>query len=229
MNTGGSSIAVLAWAVAGRPLPGSWMAHPEAHRIYDVIGSLGPPAFFAVRLIDGKYVTVSADLAGVVDAYAGDPERVRRAEAELTSDQAKLLAAVRADGEVRMDRWPGTTAQRNAVRRGLDRRLLVVTEEIHADRGGAHVAVVRPWTAGEVAAAALGTPTLKFDAAVDTLVEAALHSAVVAPAREARRWFAHAGDGLGRLLGRGDAVEVDGAGTGAQVVLRRLLDTLGTD
>lgn len=115
MNTGGSSIAVLAWAIAGRALTGSWMAHPEVYRIYDLIGSLGPPAFFPVRLVDGKYVTVRADLAGVVNAYADDPERVRRAEAELTPDQAKLLAAVRADGEMRMDRWPGTTApQRRA-------------------------------------------------------------------------------------------------------------------
>ncbi len=226
MNTGGSSIAVMAWAIAGRALTGSWMAHPEAHRIYDVIGSLAPPAFFPVRLVDGKYVTVTADLAAVVHAYAGDAERMRRAEAELAPDQAKLLAAIRAEGEVRMDRWAGTTAQRNALRRALDRRLLVVTEEVHADRGGAHIAVVRPWAAGDVALAGPGALTEHFDDAVDALVEAAFHSAVVAPAAEARRWFAHAADGLGRLLGRGDAVEVDGRNGGAHIALRRVLDSL---
>lgn len=81
------------------------------------------------------------------------------------------------------------------------------------------MAVVRPWAAGEVAVAALGAPhpglpTPDFDAAIDTLMEAALHSAVVAPTAEARQWFAHAGDGLSRLLGRGEAVELGGAGAG---------------
>jgi hypothetical protein len=226
MNTAGSSIAVMAWAIAGRALTGSWMAHPEAHRIYNMIGALGPPAFLPVRLIDGKYVTVTPDVAAIVRTYADDAERVRGAEAELTPDQAKLLAAVRAEGEMRMDRWPGTTAERNALRRALDRRLLVVTEEIHADRGGAHVAVVRPWAAGDVALAGPGASTEGFDGAVEALVQAALHSAVVAPVADVRRWFAHAGDGLSRLLGRGEAVEVERASAGAHVVLRRVLDSL---
>jgi len=229
MNTGGASIAVAAWAIAGRALTGSWMAHPEAHRIYDTLGSLGPPAFFPVRLVDGKYVTVTADLAAVVHAYAGDAQRVQRAEAELSPDQTKLLAAIRADGEVRMDRWPGTTAQRNALRRALDRRLLVVTKEVHADRGGAHVAVVRPWSAGEIALAGRGASARDFDGAVDALVEAALHSAVVASAAEARRWFAHAAEGLTRLLERGEVVELDGGSSGAHVTLRRVLDSFSVD
>jgi hypothetical protein len=219
VNTGTSAIAVMAWAIAGRRFPGSWMAQPEVHRIYDLLESLQPPRCWTVRLIEGKYTTVTADLAPVVARYAADEARRGAAEASLGAAPARLLAAVRRDGEVRMDEWPGTAAERAAARRDLDRRLLVVTEEVHADRGGAHVAVVRPWTAGPFADRLAGT--MAFDDTVDALVVAGLHSAVVAPAAGVRRWFSEAGAALERLVGAGVVVALGGG----RVALRRALES----
>ena len=200
-------MAVLASAVAGRDVTGGWMRDPDAHRIFAVIDALGPPACWQVRLVAGTYAMASAAVAPAVARYAGDPDRVAAAEASLPAAAADLLAAARRAGEVRMDGWPGPAAARQAARRPLDRHLLVVTEEVHAEGSGAHIAVVRPWAAGTLAAAHPDPPGA-FDDAVDALVAAGLHSAVVAPIADVRRWFPEAGAGLDRLRARHDAVPV---------------------
>ena len=62
MATGRSSLPMLAEAIAGRRLKGSWMAHPEVYRIYDVLQRLSSRDALWVPLVLGKQAVIHPSL-----------------------------------------------------------------------------------------------------------------------------------------------------------------------
>lgn len=203
MSTGRSSLPLLSEAIAGRPLAGGWMAHPEVNRIYKILGDLRKQDVIAAPLILGKEVLMTPALGPAVERVARDPERRGEVLRCLPPLARRLLEAVEAEGRVRMDQWDVPTLRARPARMRLERELLVVSSEIHTE-SGYHTSIVRPWRTGKIAgrfsAEAAG---LTFDEARDTLLLAAVRSAVLAPEREVRRWLIFGGDRVDALLARG--------------------------
>jgi hypothetical protein len=102
-ETGHAGVPVLAHAVAGRELVGSWMASPEVHRIYDLLSELSNHDLCSAALLDGKVTIFEPSLAPAVNRLATDPERRARLIAELPPAARRLLDRVECDGDVRMD------------------------------------------------------------------------------------------------------------------------------
>lgn len=195
---------MLAEAITGRPIRGSWMADPEVFRVYELFKKVYKDQdVVALPLILGKDTLVDSSLGPAVERVAGDPERANLARAELPPLARRLLDEVEASGEVRMDRWTVSTARGRNARRRLERDLLVMSREMHTEHGY-HTAVVMPWSRSRIAMR-FGPPAgqLSYDDACDALVLAAVRSAMVAPEREVRRWFAFAQERIDALLGRG--------------------------
>ncbi len=189
LATGRSSLPMLAEAIAGRTLQGSWMANPEVYRIYEVFQGLSDREALWVPLVLGKRTVIHPSLGPAVERVAGDPARRRG----LPALAGRLLREVEAKGEVRLDRWGVPTARARKARLALEERLLAWSSEIHSE-GGYHTTVLRPWRASPLSRrfrrAAAG---LSREEAEDRLILAALRSAVAAPEREVRRWFAFGG------------------------------------
>lgn len=203
---------MLAEAIAGRTLVGSWMGSPESHRIYNLLGKLYKrPDVLAVTLILGKEALAHASLGPAIERIAGDPRRRETARRQLTPLAGRLLHTVDSMGQVRMDRWNAATLAGRKARLLLERELLVFSKGLHTEHGY-HTAIVMPWSQSKIATR-YGTEArrLKFDDAVDELIVAALRSAVVAPEREVRRWFPFGDEGLERLVRQGTVVRL-GAG-----------------
>lgn len=204
LSTGRSSLPMLAEAIAGRPLAGSWMAHPEAHRIYRLLGRLARHAdVLTLPLVLGKETLVHASLGPAIARIAADPRRRDEAVSRLTLTAKRLLTDVESRGEVRMDQWEVATAAGRQARYLLERELLVTSTGLHTARGY-HTAIVRPWIQSRIAQR-FGGPAVRLDyaEAMDALVLAALRSAVLAPEREVRRWFVFAAGSLDGLLASG--------------------------
>lgn len=203
MSVGRSGLAVLSDAIAGRRLPGSWMGHPETTAIYNIFVGLGRSALLDARLVAGKSVLMDPALGPVVARLAGDPERRADIERRLAPLARRLLRRVEADGAVRMDSSGIPSKEGRAARTALERALLVVSEEFHTERGS-HTVVVRPWRAGRIAASySKETGGLTLAMAQDTLLEASLQSAVLAPEREVAGWFDFARECVEALVTRG--------------------------
>lgn len=199
---------MLAEAITGRPIRGSWMADPEVFRIYELFKKVYKSQdVVAVPLILGKNTLVHGSLGPAVERLAGDPGRRDVARAELPPLARRLLDEVEASGEVRMDRWTASTTQGRNARLRLERALLATSRDLHTERGY-HTAVVMPWSRSRIAMRfGEQAEQLNFNDACDLLLLAAVRSAVVAPEREVRRWFvagAHRIDALlmGDLLRR---------------------------
>lgn len=207
LSTGRSSLPMLAEAMAGRILPGSWMAHPETHRIYRLLGRLSRHEdVLAVPLILGKETLAHASLGGAIARVAGDRRRRDAAASQLTPTAKRLLHDVESRGQVRMDQWNAPAAVGRKARYLLERELLVASTGLHTEHGY-HTAIVMPWAQSTIAQR-YGTLAARLDyaEAVDALLLAALRSAVLAPEREVRRWFIFGEAPLAGMIADGTVV-----------------------
>ncbi len=203
MATGRSSLPLLTEAIAGRHLAGSWMAHPEVHRIYRILGRLEKHGIARAPLVLGKQVAMDASLGPAVERIASDPDRCSRARSQVPPLARKLLDRVEAVGRARMDRWGVPTVQARRARSLLERELLVASSDIHTE-GGYHTSIVIPWRASAFSKQfSTQAARLTFDEAQDQVLLAAIRSAVCAPEREVRRWFVFGGGRIEALLNQG--------------------------
>lgn len=202
MSTGHSGLPVLAEAIAGRAIAGSWMASPEVYLIHKVLGSVRKYDVVASPLILGKETLFVPALGPAVERIASDPERIKKARKNLPPLARRLLEAVEAEGQVRMDRWGVPIARARPARVLLERALLVAGAEMHTE-GGYHTSILRPWRAGAIAQRfARRATALSFEEACAALLRASVRSAVVAPEREVRRWFVFGAEALEALVAR---------------------------
>ena len=190
LATGRSSLPCLAEGITGRALVGSWMADREVYRIYTIVKAvLQVPSVVAAPLILGKQTLLDQSLAPAVARLAADPARRKSAIAQLPHLARQLLAQVEAEGEVRMDRLSVPTTQGRRARGVLERELLVVSRDLHTERGY-HTSVVTPWADSPIARRfTRRARRLAYEEAQDLLVRSAVQSVVCVPEREARRWF----------------------------------------
>jgi len=204
LSTGRSSLPALSEAIAGRSLAGSWMAHPEAGRIYRILGDLRKHDLISAPLVLGKDILMHPALGSAVERVASDRERREQVRRRLPPLARRLLEAVEAKGHLRMDHWGPPAARARPARVLLEREMLVAGSEMHTE-GGYHTSIVQPWRRGKIAARfGAEAATLSFDEARDVLLLAAVRSAVVAPEREVRRWFVfEEGERVGALLAEG--------------------------
>ncbi|HEV8339787.1 MAG TPA: hypothetical protein VGR25_09045 [bacterium] len=201
MTTGHSSLPSLSEGIAGRPISGSWMATPDVHRIYAILRGLRAHDLVEAPLILGKAVLMHPRLGPALQRVARDPGRCEKAREELSPLARRLLQTVEVRGAIRMDAW-GPAARSRPARTLLERELLVVADEVHTE-GGYHTVNLRPWRTGQIAARfERESRHLAYDEAAEILFLAAVHAAVTAPEREARRWFAFGGDLVDALLTR---------------------------
>jgi hypothetical protein len=201
-ETGHAGVPCLAHTVAGRELVGSWMAAPEVHRIYDLLSELSGHDLCSAALLDGKVTIFDPSLAPAVHRIASDPDRQDRLVAELPTPAARLFAQVQRDGDVRMDHTGLSTKEGRAARLRLERRLLVVSQEIHTDRGS-HTVALQPWSESRLARRVKGIKLPPLSESMDRLLETAVSAAVVIPEREARKWFDFAAERIDSLVERG--------------------------
>jgi hypothetical protein len=201
-ETGHTGVPVLAHAIAGRELAGSWMASPEVHRIYDLIEDLSNHDLCFVSLLDAKVTIIEPSLAPAVHRIATDPERVERLLGGLPPPAARLYARVQAEGDVRMDQTGLSTKEGRVARLRLERHLLVVGQGIHTDRGS-HTVALRPWSESRLARRLEDAPLPSPPDAMDLLLETAVTAAVVVPETQARKWFDFAAERLDRLVDAG--------------------------
>lgn len=203
VSVGRSSLAVLANAIAGRQLTGSWMAHPEVNVIYNIFTELQRFDLCDVRLVSGKWAIIDPLLGPAVTRIAIDEERRAIIIGGLPHSAQQLLERVEAEGSVRMDSLGMPTKEARDARVLLERNLLVAGEELHTERGS-HTVLLRPWGTTKLAERFTDeAANLRLVAAEETLVEACLHSAVLAPEREAFRWFDFARGRIKALIEEG--------------------------
>lgn len=125
--------------VAGEIVRGSWWAHPAGHDIYDLLGRLADDCA-SVKLLWGKVTLVHRRLWPALAAVgeAGAPWQTD----DLDDPARALLGAVRSAGELDSSvLGPGA----GAVIDGLERRLLVISEQRHT-AGGHHARRLRTWS-----------------------------------------------------------------------------------
>ena len=199
---------MLAEAITGRSIRGSWMADREVFRIYKLLKKIyKSEEISSLPLILGKETLVHASLGPAIARVAGDSERRSAARAELPPLARRLLDEVEASGEVRMDRWTASTAQGRHARLRLERDLLVMSRDLHAERGY-HTAIVMPWSQSKIAARyGVEGQRLRFPDAVDQVIVAGVRSAVIAPEREVRRWFVFGRERIDELVRSGGLVQ----------------------
>jgi hypothetical protein len=202
-ETGHAGVPVLAHAIAGRELVGSWMASPEVYRIYDLLQELTEHDLCFLALLDGKVTIIDPSLAPAVQRIATDPGRRARLIAQLPPAAAKLLRRVEHEGDVQMDHTGMSTKEGRAARLRLERHLLVVSQGIHTERGS-HTTALRPWSESQIARRCQVTDGLPdLETSMDLLVEAALRAAVILTEREARKWFDFAAERIDVLVDAG--------------------------
>jgi hypothetical protein len=210
---GRSSLPMLAEALVGHEIHGSWMADPEVFRIHRLMRRLSQsPAVIVATLIQGKETLIDASLGPSVARIANDRSRREAAYHNLPPLARALLDDVQRSGEIRMDRWKASAKLGRDARVRLERQLLVVSTSLHTE-SGYHTALVRPWAASP-AGVRFGKASRRLDyaEAQRRLWLAAVRSAVVAPEREARQWFPFAASGLEDLIDAGKCQRISAAG-----------------
>lgn len=122
--------------VAGAPVRGSWWGHPAGRRIYDVLGRVEAAW---PKLLGGKVTLVHRRLWPAL-AAVGEQDAPWQLDG-LDEDGRAVLDRVRTAGELRSDELGRGTGPRVT---DLERRLLLVAEEVHTDDGH-HARVLRTW------------------------------------------------------------------------------------
>jgi len=209
LSTGRSSLPMLGEAIAGRALRGSWMANPEVYRIYELLKRINEHSdVLSLPLVLGKDTIIHTSLGPAVARVADDSNRREKMVVSLPPVARRLLQDVERTGMVRMDRWAGSTKEGREARLRLARELLVFSREFHTERGH-HAAAVVPWSQSELARRfKVRGNRMLYEDAVDEMILAAVHSAVLVPEREARRWFVFGEDQIDALLRRGSLVRI---------------------
>ena len=212
MSTGRSSLPVLAEAIAGEPIAGSWMAHPAVYRIYRILGGLSRYNLPAAPLILGKETILDPSLGPAVERIAADPQRRPGARSQLSPLARRLLDEVEARGRVRMDQWDVPYREARRARLMLVRQLLVASREMHTERHY-HTALIVPWSASEFSKRFSSEASrVGLEEAVDQLLLAAVRSAILAPEREVRRWLVVGAERVETLVGQGRLERVPSPG-----------------
>ncbi len=88
LSTARSSLPMLAEAIAGEPIRGSWMAHPAVYRIYDILRGLRKYDLVTAPLVLAKETLLAPSLGPAVERMAVDVRIVRLPETYLHLDQA---------------------------------------------------------------------------------------------------------------------------------------------
>jgi hypothetical protein len=114
---------------------GSWWAHPKSHAIFHAARALGTdPDVLAIPFVAGKITFIHRPLWPALLAVA--IERAPWQTTRLSPAGRALLKRVETAGEI--------AASGPAVRE-LERRLLVLSREVHTDRGR-HAKIVETWS-----------------------------------------------------------------------------------
>jgi hypothetical protein len=124
----------LATIVAGEPIRGSWWGHDKSHQIFAAARRLASADdAIAIPLVNGKITFVGRRLwpALLTVGLAREPWQTRGLSAEARA----LLSRAEKDGALETSGQTG---------RDLERRLLVVSREVHTDRG-AHAKIIESW------------------------------------------------------------------------------------
>jgi hypothetical protein len=205
LSAGRSSLPMLAEAVAGHPIRGSWMADPEVFRIHRLMRKvLRSSRVLTAPLVGGKETLIDASLGPAVQRIAGDRARRTASIRQLPPLARALLRDLESTGEIRMDRWGASPARSRDARLLLARELLATSAELHTE-SGYHTALVRPWTASSIAVRFGKTARrLDYKEAQRKLWRAAIRSAVVVLEGEARKWFPFGDAALYLLLETGE-------------------------
>ncbi len=201
MASGRSSLPSITEAIVGRHIRGSWMGDREVYRIHGITHRLRSLDLLAAPLILGKETLIDPSLAPAIARVASDTNRRREALRQLSPLARQLLARVETTGRVRMDHWGPPTRQARPARLVLERHLLVTSRDVHTERGY-HTNILMPWRASAISKR-FAAGRLTFEDAQDVLLLAAIRSAVIAPEREARRWFTFGTDRIAALLAEG--------------------------
>lgn len=203
MVSGRSSLPLMTEAIVGRHIRGSWMADPEVYRIHAITHRLTSRDLLTVPLILGKETLAISSLGPAIARIASDSDRRGEVLRRLTPLARQLLEQVERTGRVRMDRWGAPTRRARPARLLLERYLLVSSRDVHTERGY-HTSIVMPWRASAIAKRfAVAARRLTFEKAQDAMLLAAIRSAVIAPEREVRRWFAVGAGRIDALLAQG--------------------------
>jgi hypothetical protein len=120
--------------VAGEPIRGSWWGHPRSHDIFQAARRLDDdPDVMTIPLVNGKVTFVHRRLwpALLAIGRAREPWQTRG----LTKAARALLGRVDKKGELESS---------GAAAREISRRLLVVSHEVHTERG-AHRKIIETW------------------------------------------------------------------------------------
>ena len=203
MESGASGLPVLAEAIVGRHLRGSWMADREVYRIYRVMNGVRRHGVVAAPLVLRKETLFVPTLGPAVERVAEDGTRCAQARATLPPLARRLLADVEWHGEIRMDRWLGPQADAGRARLLLVRLLLVWSRSFHTE-SGYHTAVVIPWRASAFSRRfARRAARLSYEEAARRLLLAGIRSAVIARERDIRRWFVFGSGPLDAMIDEG--------------------------
>jgi hypothetical protein len=190
MKTGKCSLTVMVEAIAGKEIRGSWMADPSVHTVYEVLAPLvSTTGVFDLPLVQGKSVLTFRHLGPAIQRIASDLGRRAAVRETLPELAAWLLTEVERKRVIDMEDLSAPARESRKARRLLERMLLVTSELVHTVRGY-HTAVVRPWEDSPLAKASKqAAEHLTLQSAQEELLEACLHSAVLAPEREVRGWL----------------------------------------
>ena len=163
--------------IAGEVVHGSWWGHPAGKAIFSVLQSLGDD-IREVKLVKGKVTLIHRRLWPAVlgIATSGEPWQTAR----LHPDAADLLERVRAEGELDSGEidLPLGSRKSGTVVTDLERRLLLITRQVHTDKGH-HARILQTW--------ALGWPDV--DPLPPAEAKAVLETAAINPAVPLKRLF----------------------------------------
>src|SRR5688572_378169 len=124
--------------VAGEPVRGSWWGHPKGGAIFHLLGRLDDEVA-SPKLLWGKVTLVHQRLWPAL-AAVGEEGAAWQIDG-LPGAASDVLGRVRAAGELRSDAL-GKGAGKVVTE--LERRLLLVSEQVHTDEGH-HARVLKTW------------------------------------------------------------------------------------
>jgi hypothetical protein len=130
-------------AIAGEPIAGSWWGHRSGKLVFEVLSRIEDEVAWP-KLVRGKVTLLHRDGWPLLIAAARDDEPWQLAG--LPGEGRRLLEQVRSAGHVRTDRLRESGDGR-AIGKGVDqleRRLLVMSEQVHT-AAGKHARELSTW------------------------------------------------------------------------------------